>query len=525
MPIRQQISDSQRRQLRFWASSQSKKPSIQACRQWWQLQFHHSIGAASIHHILSPSFIYLDSSLSNTSSSSSIRHREAKWPILEQILWEFQRQIEDSGGVTSEDILCAKAHQIWSQLPEYSNLPRPEFSTGWVDNFKKRHGIKYRIRHGEAASVPSRAHEEITTLHLLCAQYVNKADVYNMDESGLFWQQNPSIGLLSQLVSGTKIKKERLSLVFACNATGIDRLPLWVIGKARTPRALQRVNLRSLNIIWRFNKTAWMKTNIMIEWLRAFYIHVGRERNILLLMDNLKAHAAAVTAMPPPTNVRIEYLPANATSVYQPLDQGIIRSFKSHYKKLWLQYIMDCFTYGGDPFKTVTVLDALRWSRQAWENEIANEVIQNCFRKSTVFHQIDQQPQPLPTELRSLYIAICNRTSEDITLAMDLSNFIEPLDENEPPEQTEVDLDSIISDFTQSDIIEEEEQQQPPPPPPPTTSEARDAADTLIRYFLGQEDSCIEQIRTIERVERYLKAVPRRQINLDSWIEQNSSCI
>lgn len=29
----------------------------------------------------------------------------------------------------------------------------PQFSTGWLDKFKKRHGITERIRHGEASLI------------------------------------------------------------------------------------------------------------------------------------------------------------------------------------------------------------------------------------------------------------------------------------------------------------------------------------------------------------------------------------
>ena len=34
---------------------------------------------------------------------------------------------------------------------------------------------------------------------------------------------------------------------------------------------------------------------------------------------------------PPPANIKIQWLPANSTSVYQPLDQGIIMNLKTYY--------------------------------------------------------------------------------------------------------------------------------------------------------------------------------------------------
>ena len=51
-------------------------------------------------------------------------------------------------------------------------------------------------------------------------------DIYNMDETGLFWKMMPSRGLSSQSLPGLKKDKTRITLVFCVNATGLDRFPI-----------------------------------------------------------------------------------------------------------------------------------------------------------------------------------------------------------------------------------------------------------------------------------------------------------
>ena len=51
-------------------------------------------------------------------------------------------------------------------------------------------------------------------------------------------------------------------------------------------------------------------------------------RKIDLFVDNFSGHT-----VPELNNIRIHFFPANTTSVLQPLDQGIIRSVKSYYRK------------------------------------------------------------------------------------------------------------------------------------------------------------------------------------------------
>ena len=130
-------------------------------------------------------------------------------------------------------------------------------------------------------------------------------NIYNMDETGLFWKMSPSRGLSSTLRPGRKHNKARITVVICTNASGSDRFPLWFIGHAKTPRALRNVNIGSMGGVWKSNKKAWMNQFLMVEWLQAFYLHIGTTRSVLLTMDNFSAHIAAIEAAPPPSNIRI----------------------------------------------------------------------------------------------------------------------------------------------------------------------------------------------------------------------------
>jgi hypothetical protein len=59
-------------------------------------------------------------------------------------------------------------------------------------------------------------------------------------------------------------------------------------------------------------------------------------RKVVLLKDNFSGHELSVellTAAQGLQNTLFIWLPANSTSIFQPLDQGIIRTWKAYYQK------------------------------------------------------------------------------------------------------------------------------------------------------------------------------------------------
>ena len=61
-------------------------------------------------------------------------------------------------------------------------------------------------------------------------------------------------------------------------------------------------------------------------------------RNILMFLDNAPCHPASLKGMFP--NVRIEFLPKHTTSCTQPLEAGIINTWKVHYRRKLLRYVL-----------------------------------------------------------------------------------------------------------------------------------------------------------------------------------------
>jgi hypothetical protein len=78
-------------------------------------------------------------------------------------------------------------------------------ANGWVYRFKKRNGIHKIKLSGEANSVPIESlPEERTRLRALLAKY-DKEDIYNADETGLFFRMEPNQTLGTSPTSGYKM--------------------------------------------------------------------------------------------------------------------------------------------------------------------------------------------------------------------------------------------------------------------------------------------------------------------------------
>jgi hypothetical protein len=120
---------------------------------------------------------------------------------------------------------------------------------------------------------------------------------------------------------GGKLRKGKITVVVAANMDGSEKLPLLVIGRSEQPRSFK--NIKSFPCKYRHNKTAWMTCTLFEEFLQTLNAKMAaKHRNTLLFIDNCAAHPKNVAHL---SNVCVEFLPPDMTSVVQPMDQGVIK--------------------------------------------------------------------------------------------------------------------------------------------------------------------------------------------------------
>lgn len=113
------------------------------------------------------------------------RHRPVTFPELELALKEFVLCYQHRA-ILSDAILIEKAKLLASGLGIPENVL--QFSSGWLQGFKKRNGIRQQKLQGEAASADQTAiTEALPLLREKCANYPLER-IYNMDETGLFYR-------------------------------------------------------------------------------------------------------------------------------------------------------------------------------------------------------------------------------------------------------------------------------------------------------------------------------------------------
>ena len=163
--------------------------------------------------------------------------------------------------------------------------------------------------------------------------------------------------------------QERITVLLTCSLVGKKLVP-WVIAKLENPRCFKNINKTKLSFKYRANKQPWMNAMIFQEYIQYFNEEM-RKQNRKVLLDNATSHCKLNLS-----HVTIKFYPPNCTSKLQPLDQGIIKTFKGYYKNLLVNKLIDEIDY--PKTNKANIYDAISWIHSAWK-KVLPETIVNCF--------------------------------------------------------------------------------------------------------------------------------------------------
>jgi hypothetical protein len=210
------------------------KISNKALGEWTNAKFNNSAYALTIGRLLKrkASVIAVDVGILGASKCM----RKAQCPKLEATTLDWYTRMEEKTAALSDDLLVAAARRLYELLPSDIREKELQFSSGWIEKFKRRYNIKDYVCHGEDASSDTSASVlvQMENIKAIVFEY-DVSDVFNMDETGLFYRLEPNRTLATKTVSGKKKQKDHITVALIANGDGsICLLPL-VINKYCKP--------------------------------------------------------------------------------------------------------------------------------------------------------------------------------------------------------------------------------------------------------------------------------------------------
>ena len=216
------------------------------------------------------------------------------------------------------------------------------------------------------------------------------------------------------------------------------------------------------------------------------------------------------------THVKVVFLPPNTTSHLQPLDAGVIASFKNHFKRKYCRHMLDLFEDGKDiNSEKINIKEAINYVAESW-GCVTEETVLNCWKKTGILPSLSDEDRDnaLQTQQEKLNEEITNIDQMIEELDMDdpsasslagaLTNFFQELEEI-PTEDilSEDDIIRLIQEETCDQDIDSEEEEVLV-----SSGDALKSLKTWISFF-EQQYTDEFHIEDLNLFKKYFKIVKR----------------
>lgn len=330
----------------------------------------------------------------------------------------------------SQSFIREKAMSLYARfVPDNDTSHHFKASRGWFNNFRRRYGYHNVTMSGEAASADQEAAKEYpkTFADIVEEGGYLPEQVFNADETGLYWKKMPArtyISTAEKSAPGFKVAKDRFTMLLCGNAAGHMIKPM-MIYRCEKPRALKNKDMNLLPVFYRHNKKCWMTGVLFMDWFHNHFVREaekyllkkGLPFKALLILDNCSSHPEAVKFAS--EHVQVIFLPKNTTSLLQPLDQGVIAVWKAKYAARTFQMIRETMDTCMDDnaisvvkkiWGKFTIADCISFIKET-HDQITGHCVQKCWKSLWPelvvndfggFHSVDAEVRNILTLAREV---------------------------------------------------------------------------------------------------------------------------
>ena len=216
-------------------------------------------------------------------------------------------------------------------------------------------------------------------------------------------------------------------------------------------------------------------------------------RKIVMVLDNCPAHPHVELK-----NIELAFLPPNTTSATQPMDAGVIRNFKLHYRRILADRRLEAAETGDKDFKW-NLLDCLFAVKCAW-TLVTPTTIANCYRNAGFFQGDASSRAESSAEVASsqeselrVFRIIWDGLRDMIEEMPSLEDYVDIDNEAECAERmTDQEIVEAISKDQNPESDDDEEVGETlveEPEPIPTAKQALQPIDCIRRFTLSMDES------------------------------------
>ncbi|XP_060845567.1 jerky protein homolog-like [Rhopalosiphum padi] len=430
---------------------------------------------------------------------------------LDEALFLWYVQNRNLGNPISGPILCEQALIFNSKMGSTSDF---KASSGWLKNFKSRHGIKeLNIERKMLYNSTSEEKFKELFLNVIKQEGYTRNDIYNADETSINWKAFPRKSLAPRRESsapGYKVGKDKITAIVCANASGDHALPLLVIGKTIKPRCFK--NVPQLPVKYKAQKSARINSDLFYEWYSGEFIpRVKREREckgrkgkVLLLLDNAPSHFSVEKLNRVNSDFNVMFFPVSTTAIIQPMDQGVIEKLKRIYRKQILRHLLlaDSVKNVASFYNNFNLKDACYMLAESWQS-ITTQNIKNAWNKLWPIAEVIHEEQKIQeiSEITNLLKSIPgfegnNEVDVNDWLENDANNLgFEILNDDEI-------VDSVkrteLSFGIENDTNEYEDVENYSGPMP---GEAFTALETAMQWYEQQPESNSTELLLLKRIK------------------------